>query len=106
MNIEKATLSKRNRLSVTVTLSGVELAWLQYLAAQELERGETVAFSYGSDMATASELRSMTERLDPHYVELCVHAEREGWNLDADQLLAIVKKQRAAVAAKRETVTG
>ena len=106
MNIDKATISKRNRLAVTVTLSGGELAWLQYLAARELERGETVAFSYGSDMATARELHSMTERLDPHYVEVCVHAKREGWNLDADQLLAIVKKARAAEVAKHDSVTG
>lgn len=96
MNIDSANLSKSNRLSVTVSLSGAELAWLQHLAQRELDRGETLGFGLGNQLLTASELRSMTERLDPTYVMLCVEAKRQKWNLDADQLLQIVKKKKAA----------
>ena len=99
MNIDSATVSKSNRLSVTLTLSGGELAWLQWLAAVELEKGETVAFSYGSDMVMARELRSMTDRIDPHYVEACAVAKRDGLNVTDEQMLQIVKKAKQEQAA-------
>ena len=92
MNIDSASLTKRNRLTVTLTLSGAELSWLQHLAQVDLDRDETVAWAYGSDMILAREMRSMTERLDPPYVETCALAKREGWNMDVDQILALVKK--------------
>ena len=100
MNIDSASLTKRNRLTVTLTLSGAELSWLQHLAQVDLDRDETVAWAYGSDMVLARELRSMAERLDPHYIEACALAKREGWNMDADQILALVKKakQEQAIA--------
>ena len=100
MNIDSASLTKRNRLAVTLTLSGAELSWLQHLAQTELDKDETVAWAYGSDMIMARELRSMTERLDPHYVETCALAKREGWNMDVDQIMALVKraKQEQAIA--------
>ena len=94
MNIDSATVSKSDRLSVTLTLSGAELAWLQYLAAVELEKGDTLAFSYGSQMATARELRSMTDRIDPHYVQACAVAKRDGLNVTDEQMLQIVKKAK------------
>lgn len=99
MNINSATVSKSDRLSVTLTLSGAELAWLQYLAVVELEKGETVAFSYGSDMVMARELRSMTDRIDPHYVQACAVAKRDGLNVTAEQMLHIVKKAKQEQAA-------
>ena len=99
MNIDSATVSKSNRLSVTLTLSGGVLAWLQWLAAVELEKGETVAFSYGSDMVMARELRSMTDRIDPHYVEACAVAKRDGLNVTDEQMLQIVKKAKQEQAA-------
>ena len=100
VNIDSASLTKRNRLTVTLTLSGAELSWLQHLAQTELDKDETVAWAYGSDMILARELRSMTERLDAHYVEACAVAKREGWNMDVDQILALVKKakQEQAIA--------
>lgn len=100
MNIDSASLTKRNRLAVTLTLSGAELSWLQHLAQVELDKDETLAWAYGSDMIMARELRSMTERLDPHYIEACALAKREGWNMDVDQILALVKKakQQQAIA--------
>ena len=94
MNIDSASLTKRNRLTVTLTLSGAELSWLQHLAQPALDKDETIAWAYGSDMLLARELRSMTERLDPHYVETCALAKREGWNMDVDQILARVKKAK------------
>ncbi len=92
MNIDSASLTKRNRLTVTLTLSGAELSWLQHLAQVDLDRDETVAWAYGSDMILARQLRSQTARLDPPYVETCALAKREGWNMDVDQILALVKK--------------
>lgn len=100
MNIDSASLTKRNRLTVTLTLSGAELSWLQHLAQTELDKGETLAWALGSQMLSARELRSMTDRLDTSYIALTVEAEREGWNMDADQILALVKKakQEQAIA--------
>ena len=99
MNINSATVSKSDRLSVTLTLSGAELAWLQYLAAVELDKGETVAFAYGSDMVMARELRSMTDRIDPHYVQACAVAKRDRLNVSDEQMLQIVKKVKQEQAA-------
>ena len=94
VNIDSASLSKRNRLTVTLTLSGAELSWLQHLAQVELDKGETLAWALGSQMLSARELRSMTDRLDTSYIALTVEAKRHGWNLDSDQLLQITKESK------------
>ena len=99
MNIDSASLTKRNRLTVTLTLSGAELSWLQHLAQTELDKGETLAWALGSQMLSVRELRSMTDRLDTSYIALTVEAKQQGWNLDSDQLLQITKE------AKRKQAT-
>ena len=60
MNIESKSVSKRGKLTVTVTFSGAELSWLQHLARTELDKGETIAWALGSQMLLARELRDMT----------------------------------------------
>ena len=98
MNIDSASLTKRNRLAVTLTLSGAELSWLQHLAQTELDKGETLAWALGSQMLSARELRSMTDRLDPSYIALTVKAKRHEWALDSDQLLQITKESKSKQA--------
>lgn len=92
MNIDKASLSKSNKLQVTITLSGAELSWLHYLAAVELEKNETLGHGYGNDLKTVRELRELTDRIDPHYVEACVVAKRDNLKVTDDQMMKIVKE--------------
>ena len=95
MNISRATIRKSGRLSATITLSGAELSWLHCLSAIAVEAGETLGHGYGSDLITAAEIRSLTERIDPHYVEACAACKRDKVNIDAETLLSVVRKVKA-----------
>ena len=99
MNIESKSVSKRNKLSVTVTFSGAELSWLHHLARTELDKGETIAWALGSQMLLARELRDMTRRLDTTFLGTMAVAERDGIDLDPDEVLQLIadrEKQEAA----------
>ena len=99
MNIESKSVSKRGKLTVTVTFSGAELSWLQHLARTELDKGETIAWALGSQMLLARELRDMTRRLDTTFLGTMAVAERDGIDLDPDEVLQLIadrEKQEAA----------
>jgi hypothetical protein len=98
MNIESKSVSKRGKLTVTVTFSGAELSWLQHLARTELDKGETIAWALGSQMLLARELRDMTRRLDTTFLGTMAVAERDGVDLDPDEILQLIadrEKQEA-----------
>jgi len=91
MNIDSKSVSKRGKLSVTVTFSGAELSWLHHLARTELDKGETIAWALGSQMLLARELR----RHDPSpghqpSVGTMAVAERDGVDLDPDEVLQLI----------------
>ena len=98
MNIDSKSVSKRGKLSVTVTFSGAELSWLHHLARTELDKGETIAWALGSQMLLARELRDMTRRLDTTFLGTMAVAERDGIDLDPDEVLQLIadrEKQEA-----------
>ena len=99
MNIDSKSVSKRGKLSVTVTFTGAELSWLHHLARTELDKGETIAWALGSQMLLARELRDMTRRLDTTFLGTMAVAERDGIDLDPDEILQLIadrEKQEAA----------
>lgn len=95
MKISRTTVLKSGRLSATVTLSGAELSWLHYLSAIALEAGETLGHGYGTELITAADLRSLTERLDPVFLEVHANCTRQKASITETELLKVVREVKA-----------
>jgi len=101
MKISRTTVLKSGRLSATVTLSGAELSWLHYLSAIALEAGDTLGHGYGTELMTAADLRSLTERLDPVFLEVRANCTRQKASITETELLRVVREVKADHEKKR-----